>query len=284
MNPALHPASKSRPGRGSLRIGRLRVDARRPLFILGPCVMESERFTWRMARRIKAIADELGAQWVFKASYDKANRTSIRSFRGPGPRDGCALLGAIGAELGVPTTTDIHTPEEAEIAAGHVDLLQIPAFLCRQTDLLVAAARTGRAVNVKKGQFLAPPDVRHIADKLESAGARDYLFTERGTTFGYGDLVADMRSPHWIRELGYRVIFDATHSVQRPALGGDHSGGDARLAPVLARAAVAAGVDGVFLETHENPARALSDGATQIPLRALGGLLTQLAAIHDVVH
>jgi 2-dehydro-3-deoxyphosphooctonate aldolase (KDO 8-P synthase) len=192
-------------------------------------------------------------------------------------------LGEIGKELGVPVTTDVHSPEEAAVAARWVDILQIPAFLCRQTDLIEAAARTGRVVNVKKGQFLAPQDVRNIAVKLESFGCDRYFFTERGVSFGYNNLVADMRSLFWMRELGYRVVFDATHSVQRPGGGGDRTSGDGVLAPVLARAAVAAGCDGVFIETHENPSEAMSDGPNQIPLAELGGLLGKLQSIHSLV-
>jgi 2-dehydro-3-deoxyphosphooctonate aldolase (KDO 8-P synthase) len=193
------------------------------------------------------------------------------------------LLGAIARELDVPVTTDIHSPAEAEIAGEFIDLLQIPAFLCRQTDLLEAAAKTGRAVNVKKGQFLAPWDVRNIAQKLESFGARQFMFTERGTTFGYNNLVADMRSLAWIRQAGYRVIFDATHSVQRPGGAGDKTSGDGALAPVLARAAMAAGCDGIFMEVHENPPRALSDAANQIPLKNLPKILRVLKAVHAAV-
>ena len=254
-----------------------------PLFILGPCVIESEEFVWKMARAIHALCATEGAQFVFKASYDKANRTSGKSFRGMGVSEGCALLGQIGRELGVPVTTDVHSPAEAEAAAEWIDILQIPAFLCRQTDLIQAAAETGRVVNVKKGQFLAPWDVRNIADKLAAFGNEKFFFTERGTTFGYNNLVADMRSLYWIRELGYRVVFDATHSVQRPGGAGDKTGGDGVLAPVLARAAVAAGCDGVFIETHEDPARALSDGPNQIPLAELPRLVAQLQKIHALV-
>ena len=266
-----------------LRIGTVQLGGDRPLFILGPCVIESEEFTWKMARALGRVCGSLGAQFVFKASYDKANRTSVKSFRGPGVEEGCRLLGEIGKELGVPVTTDVHSPEEAAVAARWVDILQIPAFLCRQTDLIEAAARTGRVVNVKKGQFLAPQDVRNIAVKLESFGCDRYFFTERGVSFGYNNLVADMRSLFWMRELGYRVVFDATHSVQRPGGGGDRTSGDGVLAPVLARAAVAAGCDGVFIETHENPSEAMSDGPNQIPLAELGGLLGKLQSIHSLV-
>ena len=245
--------------------------------------MESEDFTWRMAREIAAICTQTGAQFVFKASYDKANRTSVKSFRGIGVRAGCALLAAIGRELQVPVTTDVHSPEEAEIAAEFIDVLQIPAFLCRQTDLIQAAAETGRVVNVKKGQFLAPWDVRNIAEKLIAFGSTKFFFTERGVTFGYNNLVADMRALHWIRAAGYHVVFDATHSVQRPGGAGDSTSGDGVLAPVLARAAVAAGCDGIFVETHENPGKALSDGPNQIPLEQLPPLLKQLSQIHALL-
>ncbi len=267
-----------------VQIGEVAVDGVQPLFILGPCVIESEEFARDMARRLKVIADELGIRWLFKASYDKANRTSITSYRGMDCETGCKLLAAIGAEIGVPVTTDIHSPEEADIAAEHIDLLQIPAFLCRQTDLIVAAGQSGRAVNVKKGQFLAPWDIKNIADKLLSVGCNQFLFTERGTTFGYNNLVADMRALYWMRELGCRVVFDATHSVQRPGGLGGTTGGDGKLAPVLARAAVAAGVDGVFIETHVDPSKALSDGPNQIPLAELPALLRQLQQIHAICH
>ncbi|MBK1834109.1 3-deoxy-8-phosphooctulonate synthase [Roseibacillus ishigakijimensis] len=253
-------------------------------FILGPCAIESEDFTWQMARDIQAIAQKLAVPFVFKASYDKANRTSADSYRGPGAKAGCALLGAIGKELGVPVTTDIHTPEDAEIAAEHIDFLQIPAFLCRQTDLLEAAAKTGRAVNIKKGQFLAPWDCRNIVGKMQSFGCERFTLTERGTTFGYNNLVTDMRSLYWMRQEGVPVIFDATHSVQRPGGDGKTTGGDGELAPVLARAAVATGVDGVFMETHANPAEAFSDGPNQVPLSQLEEVLTSLKAIHQVLN
>ena len=266
-----------------LRIGDVTIGGNAPAFILGPCVIESEKSVWRMARRIAKICEAEEVQFIFKASYDKANRTSIRSYRGIGAGEGCEILAAIGRELRVPVTTDVHSPADAELAAEFIDLLQIPAFLCRQTDLLRAAAETGRPVNVKKGQFLAPLDVRNIAEKLAAFGCRNFLFTERGTTFGYNNLVADMRSLYWIREAGYRVIFDATHSVQRPGGAGDSTSGDGALAPVLARAAMAAGCDGIFMEVHENPARALSDGPNQVPLKQLPRHLRMLKTIHAAV-
>ena len=270
--------------RKPLKIQSCTLGGREPLFILGPCVIESEKFLWRIGRKIHAIAEETGIQFVFKASYDKANRTSGKSFRGPGVEAGCALLAAVGAELGVPVTTDVHSPADAEVAGKYIDILQIPAFLCRQTDLIVAAAKTGRVVNVKKGQFLAPWDVSNIADKIEAAGNSRYFFTERGVSFGYNNLVADMRSLYWIREAGYHVVFDATHSVQRPGGAGSSTSGDGILAPVLARAAVAAGVDGLFIETHPRPDESPSDGANMIPLAQMEGLLRTLLAIHEAAH
>ncbi|MGC1481133.1 MAG: 3-deoxy-8-phosphooctulonate synthase [Chthoniobacterales bacterium] len=270
-------------GSQSVRVGNQKIGGRDLLFVLGPCVIESPAFTRRMAKKIHTICDDLGVAYVFKASYDKANRSSVNSFRGTEVRDGCALLAEIGENYGVPVTTDIHSPVEAGIAAEFIDLLQIPAFLCRQTDLITEAGETGRAVNVKKGQFLAPWDMRNVAEKLVASGCRNFCFTERGTTFGYNNLVADMRSIPWMQELGHPVIFDATHSVQRPGGGGDTTSGDGELAPVLARAAVAAGCDGVFIETHENPSKALSDGPNQVPLRKLPALLHQLCSIRDAI-
>src|SRR6266566_4372419 len=265
------------------RIGNVTIGGREPAFILGPCVIESEKFVRRMAQKIAKICAAENVSFIFKASYDKANRTSVKSFRGIDARAGCQILAFIGRELKIPVTTDVHSPAEAEIAGEFIDLLQIPAFLCRQTDLLRAAAETGRAINVKKGQFLAPWDVRNIAEKLIAFGNAKFCFTERGTTFGYNNLVADMRSLYWMREAGYRVIFDATHSVQRPGGAGDSTSGDGALAPVLARAAMAAGCDGIFIEVHENPARALSDGPNQIPLKDLPKHLRMLKAIHAAV-
>ena len=266
-----------------LKIGSVTIGGKRPAFILGPCVIESEKFVWRMARKIAQICEEEDVDFIFKSSYDKANRTSVRSYRGIGVEEGCEILAAIGRDLKIPVTTDVHSSAEAKIAGSKIDMLQIPAFLCRQTDLLRAAAKTGRAVNVKKGQFLAPWDVKNIAEKLIAFGNDKFVFTERGTTFGYNNLVADMRSLHWIREAGYRVIFDATHSVQRPGGAGDATSGDGELAPVLARAAMAAGCDGIFMEVHENPAHALSDGPNQVPLKNLPKHLRMLKAIHAAV-
>jgi 2-dehydro-3-deoxyphosphooctonate aldolase (KDO 8-P synthase) len=249
-------------------------------FILGPCVIESAAFVRRMASKLKSICDGEGIPFVFKASCDKANRSSGKSFRGPGILEGCKLLADLGAQFGIPVTSDVHSPDDVQTAFPFLDLLQIPAFLCRQSDLIAAAGASGKPVNVKKGQFLAPWDVANIGAKLEAAGCRSYFFTERGTTFGYNNLVADMRSIPWMQEQSFHVVFDATHSVQRPGGGGDHTSGDGRLAPVLAKAAVAAGADGIFLETHENPSKALSDGPNQIPLRDLPKLLSTLRRIH----
>ena len=264
----------------SFTIQNVEVGGGRPFFILGPCGLESEEFAWEMARALAEISSRLDVPLLFKASYDKANRTAIDSYRGPGVKAGCRILGEIGRELGIPVTTDIHTAEEAALAAEHVDLLQVPAFLCRQTDLLEACAATGRAVNVKKGQFLAPWDCTNIAGKLRSFGCERFLITERGTTFGYNNLVADMRSLYWIRQEGIPVIFDATHSVQRPGGLGRTTGGDGELAPVLARAAMATGVDGIFMETHSNPPEALSDGPNQISLEQIEAVLISLMKIH----
>lgn len=268
----------------SFHINHIEVsETSRPFYILGPCGLENEDFAWRMARALKDITERIGVPFIFKASYDKANRTSVDSYRGPGVQEGSRILGEIGKELGIPVTTDVHTPEECELAAEGIDLLQIPAFLCRQTDLLAAAAQTGRAVNVKKGQFLAPWDIAPILGKLQHYQCDRYFITERGSTFGYNNLVADMRSLPWMREQGVPVIFDATHSVQRPGGLGGTTGGDGRLAPILARSAVAAGCDAVFMEVHENPEKALSDGPNQIPLERIEAVLLQLEAVQQAI-
>ncbi|MFT6178326.1 MAG: 2-dehydro-3-deoxyphosphooctonate aldolase (KDO 8-P synthase) [Paracoccaceae bacterium] len=268
----------------TFQLAHFTVGSGDPFFILGPCGLEDEAFAWRMARALKEIADRLEIKWVFKASYDKANRTSVDSYRGPGVEEGCRILGEIAKELGVPVTTDVHTPEEIEVAAKTIDFLQIPAFLCRQTDLLAAAAKSGRPVNIKKGQFLAPWDIKPIIGKMEHFDCHQFAITERGSTFGYNNLVADMRSLPWMREQGVPVIFDATHSVQRPGGEGGTTGGDGVLAPVLARCAVAAGVDGVFMEVHEDPSKALSDGPNQIPLSEIEEILKRLLAVHRAAH
>ena len=240
----------------------------------GPCVIESEEHVHFLAREIRKIA----GQFVFKASFDKANRSSGASYRGPGLKEGVRILAGLRRD-GFAVLTDIHEPCQAEVAAEGADILQIPAFLCRQTDLLIAAGRTGRAVNIKKGQFLAPEDMRHAAEKVASTGNNRILLTERGTSFGYHDLVVDMRGLEIMRELGWPVIFDATHSVQTPGGLGHASGGQPRFIPMLARAAVAAGVDGVFLEVHDNPKEAKSDGANALESTQLRGVLKELLAV-----
>ncbi len=247
--------------------------------IAGPCVIESEAHCHFLAQEIRARAGD----FVFKASFDKANRSSIRSYRGPGLAEGLRILASIRA-LGLPVLTDVHEPAHAEAAAESVDILQIPAFLCRQTDLLIAAGQTGKWVNVKKGQFVAPADMKYVVEKIRSTGNDKIVLTERGTTFGYNNLVVDMRGLQIMRDLGVPVVFDATHSVQTPGGQGATSGGAPQFIPTLARAATAAGVDGLFVETHEEPARALSDGANALPLDQLGPLLHRLAAIRAALH
>ena len=246
--------------------------------IAGPCVIESEEHVHFLAREIRKIAP----QFIFKASFDKANRSSVASYRGPGLKEGIRILSGLRRD-GFAVLTDIHEPAQAEVAAEGADVLQIPAFLCRQTDLLIAAARTGRVVNIKKGQFLAPEDIRNAAEKVVSAGNDKILITERGTSFGYHDLVVDMRGLEIMRSFGWPVIFDATHSVQTPGGLGHASGGQPRFIPTLSRAAVAAGVDGVFLEVHEAPERALSDGPNALRLDLLSSLWDKLQSIHRLV-
>jgi 2-dehydro-3-deoxyphosphooctonate aldolase (KDO 8-P synthase) len=243
------------------------------LWILGPCVIESHDLTLRIADTLRELAERLRLPLIFKASFDKANRTSGKSFRGPGLHDGLKTLDAVKRRTGLPVTTDIHETEQVAAAAEVCDLLQVPAFLARQTDLIQAAGRSGRAVNVKKGQFMAPWDMRHVVTKMAEVDNRRLLLTERGATFGYNTLVSDMRSIPWMQDLGCPVIFDATHSVQMPGGQGDKSGGDRRMVPYLARAAVACGCDGLFLETHPRPDEALSDGPNMVPLDRLPDLV-----------
>jgi 2-dehydro-3-deoxyphosphooctonate aldolase (KDO 8-P synthase) len=264
-------------------IGTVRVGGPAVALIAGPCVIESERLCLRVAEALCDVTARLRVPFIFKASYDKANRSSGKSFRGPGVKEGLAILARVKKSVGVPVLTDVHSAGEVAAAAEVCDVLQVPAFLCRQTDLLIAVAKSGCAANVKKGQFLAPSDMKNVVSKIEGAGCRRLLLTERGTTFGYNNLVADMRSLPIMRSFGCPVIFDATHSVQAPGGAGDRSGGDARFAPVLARAAVAAGCDGVFIETHPDPASALSDGPNMIPLRDLRGVLESLCAIREAL-
>ena len=256
---------------------------RRPLIIAGPCVIESEEHCLRMARALKDIAAQAGLPLVFKASFDKANRSSIRSYRGPGLEEGLRILNRVKIETALPVLSDIHEPSQASPASRVLDVLQIPAFLCRQTDLLLAAAATRRPVNVKKGQFLSPWEAGNIVEKIRSAGNDLVLLTERGTTFGYQNLVVDFRSIPIMQGFDCPVIFDATHSVQRPGQKGESSGGDRAYIPSLARAGIAAGADGLFLEVHDNPERALSDGPNALPLSEFPRLLGEVRGIAEIM-
>ncbi len=253
------------------------------MLIAGPCVIENEALCLRVASDLKRICERLGILYIFKASYDKANRTSAKSFRGLGLEAGLAVLAKVRAKIGVPILTDIHSEAQAEAAATVADILQIPAFLCRQTDVIAAAVDTDRIVNLKKGQFLSPLEMGQVVDKARRLGGRKLLVTERGTTFGYNNLVADMRGIPIMRRFGFPVIFDATHSVQLPGGGGDKSSGQREFAPVLARCALAAGADGIFLETHPQPARALSDGPNMLPLAEMPDLLRGLLKVWRAV-
>jgi 2-dehydro-3-deoxyphosphooctonate aldolase (KDO 8-P synthase) len=267
-----------------VRIGELRLGGGAPLVLVaGPCVIESEDHLLKTGEAIKAVCDARGVPFILKSSFDKANRSSIRSFRGPGLREGLRILGMVKEKLGVPVLSDVHEVEQVPAAAEVLDVIQIPAFLCRQTDLLVAAARTGRAVNVKKGQFLSPWDAGNIVEKLAFAGCDRIMLTERGTSFGYNNLVVDIRSLPVLRRFGYPVLIDATHSLQLPGGAGHASSGQSEFIPSIARAAVAAGVDGLFMEVHPEPASAPSDGPNMLRLDALSGLLAQLLEIHRVV-
>jgi 2-dehydro-3-deoxyphosphooctonate aldolase (KDO 8-P synthase) len=261
-------------------IGPVRVGGGRLFLIAGPCVIESEAHVRTMADAIQRITADLGVPYIFKASYDKANRTSVSSFRGPGVVEGSAILRRLAEATGLPVLTDVHEAAQCEIAAEGADVLQIPAFLCRQTDLLAAAGRTGRAINVKKGQFVAPWDMRYAVEKIASTGNARVFLTERGASFGYNNLVVDMRSLAILRGLA-PVVFDGTHSVQIPSGANGVSGGQPEFIPLLARAAVAAGVDGIFLEVHDDPAQAKSDGANALDLKDLKPLLERLLAIHE---
>jgi 2-dehydro-3-deoxyphosphooctonate aldolase (KDO 8-P synthase) len=267
-----------------VRVGPYTVGADQPLlWICGPCVIESRDHVLRVAERLRRLADEFGLPLVFKASFDKANRSSGRSFRGVGLEAGLAALAAVRAATGLPVTTDVHEPYQAAAAAEVCDVLQVPAFLARQTDLLEACGRTGRVVNVKKGQFMAPWEMRQVIAKLADVGNERVLLTERGTTFGYGWLVNDMRGIAWMQQCGAPVIFDATHSVQKPGALGDRSGGDRSMVPLLARAAVAAGCDGLFLETHPDPDQAPSDGPNMLPLDQLPEVIRVCLRLREVV-
>jgi len=268
----------------TVKVNRVTFGGQTPfVLIAGPCVIETQAMTLKIARQLADMTDRLKIPFIFKASFDKANRTSLKSFRGPGLKKGLEILARVKQDIGVPVLTDIHTEEQAEEAARVVDILQIPAFLCRQTDLLVAAARTGKIVNIKKGQFLAPWDMIHVARKIEASGNRKILLTDRGTSFGYNTLISDFRGIGIMRDTGYPVIFDATHSVQQPGGQGTASGGQSEFVPLLSRAAVAAGCDGLFMEVHPDPARARSDGPNMINLKTLEDLLVDLMAIDQIV-
>jgi 2-dehydro-3-deoxyphosphooctonate aldolase (KDO 8-P synthase) len=269
------------PGHQEFEIGNVQVGSGKLFLIAGPCVIESENHVRTMADAIQRIAADLRVPYIFKASFDKANRTSVKSFRGPGLEDGCKILRRLAQATGLPVLTDVHDAHDCERVAEDVDVLQIPAFLCRQTDLLVAAAQTGRAVNVKKGQFVAPADMRYAVEKIHATSKNSRVFlTERGASFGYNNLVVDMRSLAVMRKFA-PVVFDGTHSVQMPSAQDGVSGGQPEFIPVLTRAAVAAGVDGIFLEVHDNPAQAKSDGANALDLKQLKPLLETLLAIHQ---
>ncbi|MBU0754207.1 MAG: 3-deoxy-8-phosphooctulonate synthase [Planctomycetes bacterium] len=266
-----------------MKIGSTEIHPGKALFLIaGPCVIEGESETLYIAEKIAEISEDLKIPAIFKASFDKANRTSISSFRGPGLEKGLNILQRIKDQTGLPVTSDIHEPHQAEDAAQVLDMLQIPAFLCRQTDLIIRAAQTGKPVNIKKGQFLAPWDIIHAVKKAQSAGAEKIFITERGVSFGYNNLVVDMRSFPLLKETGCPVIFDATHSVQRPSGLGETTGGDRNMVPVLAKAAVAAGCDGLFFETHPHPEKALSDGSNMLNLKDLKECLSLLIRIRKV--
>ena len=267
-----------------LKVNQIRIGGANAFFLIaGPCVIESEPSALRHARFLKKLTDKLGIPFIFKSSYDKANRTSHRSFRGPGLRQGIRILARIKEEVGVPVVTDVHSPEEADFSAEALDIIQIPAFLCRQTDLLLAAGRTGKIVNIKKGQFLAPWDIEQAIQKVESTGNKQIVITERGTSFGYNNLVSDFRSIPIMKDFGYPVVYDATHSVQIPGGKGTESGGERRFVPVLSMAALVAGADGLFMEVHENPDKARSDGATMMALENLEALLVKLKSVSQAV-
>jgi 2-dehydro-3-deoxyphosphooctonate aldolase (KDO 8-P synthase) len=267
-----------------ISLGSMRLGIGNPLFLIaGPCVIENEIHARKMAEKVAKIASDCGVPYIFKASYDKANRSSVKAFRGPGLAEGLRILGKIKSDLKLPILTDIHEPSHAQPAAEVCDVLQIPAFLARQTDLLLSAAKTGRIINVKKPQFVSPWDMANVVEKIYSTGNKEIILTERGATFGYQNLVVDMRSFPILQKLGYPVVFDVTHSVQLPGGQGHASGGQPEFIEPLARAGVAAGVDGIFLETHDNPAEALSDGPNSLPLSQLPALLKRLKELSTVV-
>lgn len=267
-----------------VEVGNFKIGAGRPLAVIaGPCVIESQESALRHASLLKEAADRAGVPYIFKSSYDKANRSSASSFRGPGLERGLEILAEVKRKVGVPILTDVHESAQVVAVQQIADVLQIPAFLCRQTDFVVAVANSGKVVNVKKGQFLAPWDIANVVDKILSTGNDRVLLTERGVSFGYNNLVSDMRSLVWMRELGYPVIFDATHSLQLPGGLGHASGGERKYIPALARAAVAVGIDALFMEVHENPDQALSDGPNSLPLKDFEKLIGAVKQIDDMV-
>jgi len=269
---------------GEVSIGKIKIGgANSFVLIAGPCVIESENSAIRHAKALKDIARKLGISLIYKSSYDKANRTSINSYRGPGLARGLNILKQVKKEVGVPVLSDVHCAEDMEEAAAVLDVIQIPAFLSRQTDLILEAAKTGKVVNIKKGQFLAPWDMKHVIKKIESTGNKKIIITERGVSFGYNNLVSDFRSILIMKDFGYPVVYDATHSVQMPGGLGDKSGGERRFIPHLSMAAIACGADGIFVEVHEDPDKALSDGPNMVRLKDLGKILAKLKKIEKAV-
>jgi 2-dehydro-3-deoxyphosphooctonate aldolase (KDO 8-P synthase) len=267
-----------------IKINTISIGQTHPLVLIaGPCVIESEEIVFRIAHKLKEMTSRIGIQWILKTSFDKANRSNVDSYRGPGLEKGLTILERIRSEFEIAVLSDVHTPDQVSAAAQVLDIIQIPAFLCRQTDLLIAAGKTGKPVNIKKGQFMAPEDMIQCARKVESVDNKKIMITERGTSLGYHNLVVDMRSLKIIRDLGYPVIFDATHSVQLPAANGIASGGERKYIPSLAKAAVAAGIDGIFMEVHFDPENALCDAACMWPLNILEQLLEQLKEIDNTV-
>lgn len=267
-----------------VKVGGIRIGGRNPLVLIaGPCVIESEKSALSHAERLKKIAERRGLPFIYKSSYDKANRTSIDSYRGPGLKKGLRILKKVKKEFGLPVLSDVHCKEEVKEASQVLDIIQIPAFLSRQTDLIIAAAKTGRCINIKKGQFMAPWDMGHVIKKIESTGNRKIILTERGASFGYNNLISDFRSLLIMEEYGYPVVYDATHSVQFPGGKGSSSGGESRFIPYLSMAAVTCGASGVFMEVHENPARALSDGPNMVKLSNIDSVIAGMQEVEKAV-
>ena len=270
--------------RKAIKLGNIKIGSGNPLVLIaGPCVIESEQLCFTVAKRLKTVCHRLSIPFIFKSSFDKANRTSIDGFRGPGLQQGLKVLAEVRKRFGIPVLSDVHSQEEVEVAAQVLDIIQIPAFLCRQTDLLLAAAKTAKVVNIKKGQFLAPWDIRQVIKKVESTGNKNILITERGVSFGYNNLVSDLRALAIMRDFGYPVLYDATHSVQLPSGLGRASGGQRHFVSALSRAAVAFGCDGLFIEVHPHPNKALCDGPNMIDLEELERLLRQVKKIRQVL-